>query len=182
MRVRPGVLGAEVAEADQVGDDLDLAAAAGAGADADRRDPQALGDGRRELLRDELEDHREGAGLLDRERVGDERARLVEGLALDADLADRVDRLRRQADVAHHRDAGTDERLDDPRRPDAALDLDRLGAGLAQEASRRCSIASSGVEYDRNGMSATTIARALPRTTAFVWWTISAIVTRTVVS
>ena len=36
----------------------------------------------------ELEDHREGAGLLDRERVGDERARLLAGLALDADLAD----------------------------------------------------------------------------------------------
>ena len=71
--------------------------------------------GRRELLRDELEDHREGAGLLDRERVGDERPRLLAGLALDADLADRVDRLRRQPDVAHDRDAGTDQRLDDPR-------------------------------------------------------------------
>ncbi len=45
----------------------------------------------RELLRDELEDHAEGAGLLDRERVGDERAGLVAGLALDPDLADRVD-------------------------------------------------------------------------------------------
>ena len=42
--------------------------------------------------------------------------------------------------------------------------------------------ASSGVEYERNGMSAMTIARAEPRTTALVWWTISAIVTRTVVS
>ena len=52
--------------------------------------------GRGQLLRHELEDDREGAGLLDRERVGEQRAGLVAGLALDADLADRVDRLRRQ--------------------------------------------------------------------------------------
>ena len=38
----------------------------------------------------ELEDDREGAGLLDRERVGEQRPGLVAGLALDADLADRV--------------------------------------------------------------------------------------------
>jgi hypothetical protein len=31
-------------------------------------------------------------------------------------------------------------------------------------------------------MSPTTIARRVPRTTAFVWWSISSIVTRTVVS
>ena len=45
--------------------------------------------GRGELLRDELEDHREGAGLLDRQRVGEERPRLVAVLALDPDLAER---------------------------------------------------------------------------------------------
>ena len=73
----------------QVREDLDLAAAAGAGPDADGRDPQPLGDGRGELLRDELEDHREGAGLLDRERVGEEGPGLVAGLALDPDLAER---------------------------------------------------------------------------------------------
>ena len=59
-----------------------------------------------QLLRDELEDDRERAGFLDREGVGEERARLVAGLALDADLADGVDRLGRQPDVAHDRDAG----------------------------------------------------------------------------
>ena len=66
----------------------------GAGPDADGRDVQALGDGVGQLLGHQLEDHREGAGLLDGERVGDERPRLVAGLALDADLADAVDRLR----------------------------------------------------------------------------------------
>ncbi len=42
--------------------------------------------------------------------------------------------------------------------------------------------ASSGVLYERNGMSPTISARFVPRTTAFVWWSISSIVTRTVVS
>ena len=44
--------------------------------------------------------------------------------------------LGREPDVAHDRDAGPDERLDDPRAADAALDLDRLGAGLAKEEAR----------------------------------------------
>ena len=57
---------------------------------------QALRDRRRELLGHELQDHREGAGLLDGEGVGEERPGLVAALALDADLADGVDRLRRQ--------------------------------------------------------------------------------------
>ena len=39
----------------------------------------------------------------------------------------------RPADVAHDRDAGLDERLDDPAPSDAALDLDGLGAGLLEE-------------------------------------------------
>ena len=70
----------------------------------------------------------------------------------------------------------------DPRGPDAALDLDGLGAGLAQEDPGVARSPPRASSSDRNGMSATTSARALPRTTAFVWWTISAIVTRTVVS
>ena len=83
----------------------------------------------------ELEHDRERPGLLDRERVGEQRPCLLAVLALDADLAHRVDRLRREADVAHDRDAGVDERLDRPRAADAALELDRLGAGLAHEAA-----------------------------------------------
>ena len=78
--------------------------------------------------------------------------------------------------------AGPHERLDDPRAADAALELDRLGAGLAQEAAGVRRAPSSGVAYDRNGMSATISARFVPRTTAFVWWSISSIETRTVVS
>ena len=67
------VTGHELAQPEDVGDDLDLAGAAGTGADADGRDAQALGDGGRELLGHELQDDREGACLLDRQRVGQQR-------------------------------------------------------------------------------------------------------------
>ena len=59
----------------------------GAGPDPDGRDVEPLGDGGGQLLRDELEDDGEGAGLLDGEGVGEERPGLLAGLALDADLA-----------------------------------------------------------------------------------------------
>ena len=69
-------------------------------------------------------------------RVGEEARGPLAGLALDADLAaHRVLRLRRPADVAHDRDPGPDDRLDDPGAADAALDLDGLCPGLAQEAA-----------------------------------------------
>ena len=114
--VRPGVARHELAQAEDVGDDLDLPGAAGAGADADGRDAQALGDGRGQLLGHQLQHDREGAGLLDRQRVGEQGSRGIAGLALHADLADLVDGLRRQADVAHDRDAGLDHGLDGARR------------------------------------------------------------------
>ena len=138
VRVRPRVLRDAVAEPSEVGDDLDLAAAAGAGADPDRRDAQPLGDRRRELLRDELEHDRERARLLDRERVGEERPGLVAGLALDADLADRVDRLRRQPMWPMTGIPALTSASIDPGAPDAALDLDRLGAAPRAGSGRRC--------------------------------------------
>src|SRR5689334_21511025 len=76
VRVGSSVPRHEVAEAEQVRDDLDLAAAHGAGADADRRDPESVGDGPGELRRHELENDREGAGLLDGQRVGEQCSRL----------------------------------------------------------------------------------------------------------
>src|ERR1019366_5372840 len=64
--VRPGVAGVPLLVAEQVGQDLDLAAAAGPGADPDRGDLQPFGDRGGQLLWDELEDHRERARLLER--------------------------------------------------------------------------------------------------------------------
>ena len=102
------------------------------GADPDRRDPEPLGDRRRQLLGHQLEHDREGARLLDRKGVAEQGPRGVLRLALDAHLADRVDRLRRQPDVAHDRDAGARDRLDRARAAHAALELDGLGAALAR--------------------------------------------------
>ena len=182
LRVRPRVAGHEGAQPEQVGDDEDLAARAGAGADADRGDAEPLRDGGGQLLRNELQDHRERAGFLDRQGVVEERAGLVAGLALDADLAAHpVLGLRGPADVAHGRDAGADEGLDDAGGADAALDLDGLGAAVLEEPARVLErLVGRGIR--RNGMSPTTSARCAPRTTARVWWSISAIVTRTVES
>ena len=75
----------------------------------------------------------EGAGLLDRQGVGEELAAGLAGLALDAVAAELVDRLRRQADVAHDRDAGPDDRLDGAGAALAAFELDRPGAALAHQ-------------------------------------------------
>ena len=47
--------------------------------------------------------------------------------------AELVDRLVRQADVAHDRDAGPDDRLDGVGAPLSALELDRAGAAFAHQ-------------------------------------------------
>ena len=83
--------------------------AAGAGADADGRDAQPLGDGGRQLLGHELEHDREGARFLDGERVGEQRARRSRSLPWTRLAAQAVTGLRRPADVAHDRDAGSDD-------------------------------------------------------------------------
>ena len=49
--------------------------------------------------------------------------------ALDLEPAHGVHRLRRQAEVAHHRDLGVDDGLDHRQPLAAALQLHRLGAG-----------------------------------------------------
>ena len=81
-----------------------------------------------------LEDDREAAGRLQRQRLLGELRRRLGGLALGLEAAEGGGGLRRQADVAHHRDAGADDR---PRPLDggaAALELDGVAAGLLDEA------------------------------------------------
>ena len=73
-------------------------------------------------------------GLLDGHRIGEERPGRLPGAALDPVAAELADRLRRQADVAHDRDAAADDGLDRPARADAALDLDGLRVRVAEEA------------------------------------------------
>ena len=137
VRVGAGVLRLEVAEAEQVGDDLDLAAARGPAPIpiVGMRRREVIDGG--QLLRHELEHDRERAGLLDRDRVGEQGPGVVARLALDLDLAaEPVLRLGRPADVAHDRHAGLHERLDDPGAAHAALDLDRLCAAVLHEPAR----------------------------------------------
>ena len=100
-------LRAEVAEhAQHVLVDEDLAVAAGAGADADGGDAHFLGDQGGKLGGHGLEHDGERAGGLERLRVGDQLARSGLALALHLEAAERVDGLRRQAQVPHDGDAG----------------------------------------------------------------------------
>ena len=123
-------------EAEQVVPDEHLSVAVHACADADRRHGQRLGDPRRNRGRHGLEHDREAAGSLERERVLVEPHRLLGRPALRLEAAEHRRRLGRQPEVTHHRDAGTDDRLDARERLPGSLELDRVGACLLDEADR----------------------------------------------
>src|SRR3546814_7677480 len=63
----------------------------------------------------------------------DDRARFLLALAAHAIAAQDVDRLRRQPDMAHHRDAALGQEFDRRRQHLAPLDLDRCGAGFLEQ-------------------------------------------------
>ena len=70
------------------------------------------------------------------------RLRGVELLALHLEAAERVDRLRREADVAHHRDLGVEDRRDRVEPLAAALELHRAGARRASSAAALRTVSS----------------------------------------
>ena len=109
-----------------------LAVAVTARADADRGHRHRLGDHAGHRVGDALEDDAEHAGLGQRDRVVDDDAGGVERLALHAEAAERVDRLRREAEVAHHRDLGVEDRPHVVETLAPALELHRAGAGPDQ--------------------------------------------------
>ena len=82
----------------------------------------------RDRVGNALEHDREAAGLGERDRVVGERLRGVELLALHLEAAERVDRLRREADVAHHRDLGVEDRVHGVEPLAAAFELHRARA------------------------------------------------------
>ena len=96
------------------------------------RDP--LGDGGGHAL----EHQGEGAGLLDGDRVVVQLDAGVGGPALGLPAAERRRRLRRQAEVAHHRDPAPASARIRSSIGAGALELDGVGAGLLEEAGRRC--------------------------------------------
>ncbi len=108
-------------------------AVAGAGADPDRRHLELLDDLVGDRRGDGLDHDREAADRLQREGVLQLLDRALGVLALGFVAAEGGRGLRGEADVAHHRDAGVDDRpgaLDDDA---AGLELDRLAAGLLDQ-------------------------------------------------
>ena len=87
-----------------------------------------------ELGRHDFENHRERAGLLHRLRVLHQAVRGLVAATLYPVAAERVDRLRGQADVSHDRDTCVHERLDLRQHAMAAFELDRLSPTLLHEA------------------------------------------------
>ena len=135
----------------------------------------------RELLGHQLEHDREGARLLDGQRVGEQRARRLAVLALDPDLAAHaVLGLRRPADVAHDRDPArtSASMVRALRTPPSTLTAWAPASRMNRPAF---STASSGVGVGQERHVAHDQGAAASRaTTALVWWSISSIVTRTV--
>ena len=81
-----------------------------------------------------LEHEREAPGLLERQRVLEQLARLLGRAALGLEAAEHRRRLRRQPDVAHHGDARADKRPHPREHRPCALDLHRVRAGFLDEA------------------------------------------------
>src|SRR4029077_17566134 len=90
----------ELAEqAEDVVEHEHLAVTVNARTDADRGDGQALGGELGDRRRDRLEDDRERAGVLERERVVEELAGRATGLRLDLEATELRNALRREPDV-----------------------------------------------------------------------------------
>ena len=96
-------------QAEHVVDHQDLPVAGRRAADADRRDRDRLGQFARDALGGALDDQRKRAGFGDRDAVAHDLVALGLGVAARAVAAERVDRLRRQPDMAHHRHAAPRE-------------------------------------------------------------------------
>src|SRR5215208_1450664 len=121
---------------EQVVQDEHLAVRARAGADADDRHLHELHDHVGHVGRDRLEDDREAAGVLQRERIVEHVLRPLGGAALGAVAAEGGRRLRREADMAHDRHAGPHDRPRALGHRAAALELDGVAARLLDEPVR----------------------------------------------
>ena len=119
---------------EQVVEDEHLTVGRRPGADPDHRDlqlrHQRLGDRRRDRLEDDREaaDRLQGEGLLGQLRRG------LRGPSLRLEPSQGGRGLRRETDVAHHRDPGANDRAGAVHRGAAALQLDGLAARLLDEA------------------------------------------------
>src|SRR3990172_1771175 len=122
-------------QAEHVVEDQQLAVRVRPGAEADDRDAGALGDDVLHAVGDHLEQDRERAGIFQDPGVFDDAQRLLPAFALHPKTAQSGDALRRQAEVAHHRDAGVGDSLDARGHLPAAFELHRIAPGLRHEAA-----------------------------------------------
>src|SRR5437867_2830161 len=132
-----GVLGDEGGEeAEEVVEDLHLAVAGRPGADADGRDVDLFRDRLCNRDGDALKHDRVSACLLERDRVVEEAYRGGRRFPLYAVAAELVHGLRREPQVAHHRDPGLDERAYSLSDANPAFQFHRLRAAFLQHAAR----------------------------------------------
>ena len=82
------------------------------------------------------------------------RAAFVRRPSLRLEATEHGGRLRREADVTHHRDPGLDDRADARQHRPGSLQLHRVRAGLLDEADRVPTAATSETWNEPNGMSA----------------------------
>ena len=123
-----------VKEAQQVVGHQHLAVGACPGPDADRGNAQAVRDQLGQPVGDGLQHQGIAAGLLQQVRVFHQPAGGLGRLALRLEPAQLVYALRRQAQVAHHRDAGGHDGLDGAGHRPPAFQLDGIHAGFLQKA------------------------------------------------
>ncbi len=114
-----------------------LPAAEWPGADADGRHTHALRDHVSKRGGDRLQHDRVRSRLVERLGVAYQPHRVARCLALHAETAQLVHRLRRQADVPHHGDTRFDETSHRLGHARTALEFHRAGARLLQDARRR---------------------------------------------
>ncbi len=115
--------------------DQHLAIAIRSRANADGRHFKCGGRAGREIGRNRFEHDGERSGILQRERVVEDDLRVAWIAAALPVAALLVHRLRRHAEVPHHRYAHVDEPADDIDHRTATLDLDGRRAGVLQQAS-----------------------------------------------
>ncbi len=123
------------AQVDEVVEDENLSVAVGSGADTDGRDGELGGDALGDLARHAFEHDRGRSRHAPARR--ESRSEFVDGaqsLSLHRIAAHAMYRLRREPDMADHRNLGVDQPLDQLQAAAATLDLDCFSATLFDEA------------------------------------------------
>src|SRR5690242_10645802 len=115
-----------------------LAIATNAGTDPDGRNRETPGDFLGQIHRHAFQHDRERAGFFHRQRIAQYRLASLLVAALNFITTKLMYGLRREADMAHDRDAGLHERFDGFAHRYAAFEFHRLGAAFLKKTSGVC--------------------------------------------